>query len=307
MGDFVRLGAHGEPPASLESWLQEGVALADANHGQGWHAAYALGSLAAYIFRPPRSVQNAGALVGVLKPAVDSVGRRFPITIFDAWSDRSVVRSPHVLPILAGNFLDQVTDALFASEFVGARGDMQALLANIAPLTLDSVQSDVAAYDEWARRATLEQAWGVVFGGDTSLAPVRAIHTIVEALAPFRGQQSLSTKVGIKLPLGRGGSAAAAFWLDIVRRVAQSEHEVRTSFWSFDGHTGFLLVQLGETPAHSLSDLWLPDPDGEYICDLTCPSSIDASRFARELPSPIAKMLEDPYVAVADFLDELRR
>lgn len=304
MGDFLRTGSAGPATDSFDDWIQQGMAYAEAKRGAGWPAAYASGAPWAYTFRPPRSASVRQGLVGVLKPSVDSVGRRFPLVIAAPLGE-CVAPWPHLLPMAFGDFLDAAATLLLASEPVTGVAEMQAALHRLPPAAPRDAEAAARDYDAWAASTPLSQAWGVIYGGGYALSAPRAIHTLLEALAPFRGEEAPNTKLSLRLPLGSGGVAAAAFWIDAVRHMARSLAEVRTCFWSAGGDAGSILVQLGNTPSSSLGELWSPDPDSEYACDLTVPASVDVGRFLTRLPPHLVEVLQAPAAVVRDFLGRL--
>jgi type VI secretion system protein ImpM len=204
-----------------------------------------------------------------------------------------------------GDFYDSAATLLFEADAVTGPADMQAALRRLSPPQLATADGHAREYEAWAAATPLANAWGVIFGGAGGVSAPHAIHTISESVGPFRGEESPSTKLGLRLPLGGGGVAAGAFWVDVVRRLARSPAEVRTCFWSFDGMSGSAIVQLGDTPGSTLTELWSPDANSEYLCDLTTPASVDAGRFLTRLPRHIAEALQFPQVLVRDFLDRL--
>jgi hypothetical protein len=204
-----------------------------------------------------------------------------------------------------GEFLDAAAGALFEADVVSGVAEMQAVLRQVPAPHLGDAERNAYEYDAWAAGTPLAHAWSVVYGGESALSAPRAVHTISEAVAPFRGEEAPATKLGLRLPLGPGGVAAAAFWLDTVRRLARSPAEVRTCFWSFDGASGCAIVQLGETPLSVLAELWSPDPNSDYLCDLSLPTSVEVGRFLTRLPAHIADVLQSPQALVRDFLERL--
>lgn len=304
MGDFLRVGSGGPAGEALEQFVEQGLGYAESKRGQGWPSVYSAGATYAFLFRPPRSSSVRDALVGVIKPSGDSVGRRFPLVVYAPVVPRSTSPWPHVLPIALGDFLDAAANLLIQADTVTGIGEMQQVLRYIAYPNLSSGDQAAQEYDGWASGTPLVHAWNVVYGGEVMSAP-RAIHTITEAVAPFRGVEFPATKLGLRLPLGPGGIAAATFWLDTVRRIARTPNEVRTCFWCFDGSSGCAIVQLGDTPASTLTELWSPDADSEYLCDLTLPASVDVGRFLTKLSPPVADALQAPNALVRDFLDRL--
>ena len=305
MGDFLRVGSGGPAGEALEQWVEQGLAFAEAKRGSAWPAIYASGATYAFVFRPPRSSNATNTLVGVIKPSVDAVGRRFPLVVYSPALPRNTVPWPHILPIALGDFFDAAATLLMEADAVTGIADMQAALRRVPLPQLADGDRNAQEYEAWATSTPLGHAWNVVYGGDQAMSVPRALHTISEAIAPFRGQEAPATKLGLRLPLGPGGIAAASFWLDTIRRLARSPAEVRTTFWCFDGTSGCAIVQLGDTPASTLGELWSPDANSEYLCDLTVPASVDVGRFLTRLPPHVAEALQSPHAFVRDFLDRL--
>jgi type VI secretion system protein ImpM len=304
MGDFLRVGSGGPAGESLEQFVEQGLGLAESKRGSAWPSVYAAGATYAFVYRPPRSTNVRDALVGVIKPSMDSVGRRFPLVVYAPAIPRGNVPWPHVLPIALGDFLDAAANLLIEADAVTGIADMQQALRNVPFPSLAGGEPASQEYETWSSSTLLAHAWSVVYGGESTSAP-RAIHTISEAVAPFRGVEWAATKLGLRLPLGPGGIAASVFWLDTVRRIARTPNEVRTCFWSFDGTSGCAIVQLGDTPGSTLTELWSPDANSEYLCDLTLPASVDVGRFLTRLPPPVAEALQSPQALVRDFLHRL--
>jgi type VI secretion system ImpM family protein len=303
MGDFLRVGSGGPAGEALEQWVEQGLGHAEAKRGAGWPPAYNSGATYAFIFHPPRAANVREVLVGVMKPSVDAVGRRFPLVVYARGLPRTF-SWPHAIPMALGDFFDSAATLLLEADSVTGIADMQNALRRISQPNLGAAQRDAQEYDVWAASTYLGQAWNVVYGGDPLSAP-RAIHTIMESVAPFRGVESPATKLGLRLPLGPGGIAAAVFWLDTIRRLARTPAEIRTCFWCFDGSQGSTIVQLGDTPASILTELWSPDPNNDFLCDLTAPTSVDVGRFLTRLPPHLAEALQRPQALVRDFLDWL--
>jgi type VI secretion system protein ImpM len=302
MGDFLRVGSGGPAGEALEQWVEQGLAFAEAKRGAAWPGIYAGGATYAFIFRPPRSTNLREALVGVIKPSGDSVGRRFPLVVYAPALARTNVPWPHILPMAFGDFLDGAATLLLQADAVTGTADMVNLLRNVPPPHTGDGDRNAHDYDSWAASTLLVHAWNVVYGGEQMLSAPRAVQTISEAVFPFRGEEAPATKLGLRLPLGPGGMAAAAFWLDMIRRLARSPGEVRTCFWSFDGASGCAIVQLGDTPAATLMELWSPDANSDYLCDLSVPSSVDVGRFLTRLPPHVAESLRSEQSLVRDFL-----
>ena len=221
MGDFVRVGAPGRAGEALEQWVEQGLSRAESRLGASWASAYAHGSTHAFVFRAPRGVGPRETLAGVILPSTDAVGRSFPLVVY--WPVplvRGEFQWPHVLPMALGDFFDTAAEALHGVAGLSGPADLVEALRPLRLPELDRAEFEARDYDAWTSNAVLAQAWSVVYGEASHVLAPRAIHVIAEAVAPFRGEAAPATTLGLRLPLGSGGVAAAAFWLDVVRRRA---------------------------------------------------------------------------------------
>jgi type VI secretion system protein ImpM len=277
MGDFVRVGAVTTSP-SFEGWLEAGMAFGEAKHGAAWPSVYDAGAIHAFIYKAPDQAREVYVTVGLVKPSHDRVSRRFPIVIFAQIPERVALAVPHMLPLVMGEFLDGAT--LIAIDSAGITTAAE-LASRVAQLPTPTFGPHVAReYDDWARTTPSSHAAAVVYGEWRSERFDETIGMIASTIGPSRGKENPSNPLSVRLPLGAGGPAAATFWLDVVRRVARWKATIPTAFWCFDGKTGTVLVQLGKTPASSLTELWAPTTDNEHLVDLTDGGPFTGARLA---------------------------
>jgi type VI secretion system ImpM family protein len=291
MGDFVRVRANAEPTASFEGWIQEAMAYGEAKRRDGWPAIYAQGAIHAFVYRPPKKAKTPSVLAGVFRPSSDAVGRRFPLVVGAPLAEQTVAPGPHLLPLVLGDFFEQATSQLMTVDSVGSLEEFERHVGRVATPYLDDAGARNAEYSQWAHNTPLYTVWSILYGDGNSPQPIHAISTITECLASFRGLEVLNTPLSVRVPLGAGGVAAAAFWIDVVRRIARWSATVPTFFLHFDGYTGSMLIQLGDTPPSSLLELFAPDPSSDHVCDLMGTATFDAERLLGRLPPAVAQVL----------------
>jgi type VI secretion system protein ImpM len=78
-GDFVQLGLPGSFVRPWDGWLQHAMAGSQQRVGDGWLDAYLESPV--WRFALPGGICGAGAVLGLLMPSVDRVGRYFPLTL----------------------------------------------------------------------------------------------------------------------------------------------------------------------------------------------------------------------------------
>ena len=304
MGDFVRAGGRLIP--SFEAWLEAGMAWGEKKHREAWPGIFGAGGTYAFTFRPMSSEREGGVLLGLLKPSRDTVGRRFPLIVFGRFPEKQAAAGPQLLPLLTEPCVAAAESALADGDKVTSGADFQ---KHIGPMQSAVIASDgvEGAYDTWSHGTSLSVLWTTIYGDPHSPAPLLALKSIHEAVAPFSHQENATTPLGLRFPLGGGGAGVASFWIAVVRRVAHWRSTTPTCFWSLDDRSPSVLIQLGTTPSSSLAELWSADPDSQSICDLTTtPWREDRADLLRALPSDWASSF--PRVStVSDLLDLVAR
>lgn len=286
----------------MEAWVTDGMGFAHTRR-RGWASDFGRGTAHAFVYRPPAKSPQDTIVVGVLRPSHDAVGRLFPL-MFGATTDAAPFASaPHLLPLLLGDFLEQAGYSSLRADTIQQPSQLEAHVASLPPPVFDAR----AAHDDYtmfAHGTGIGTALGAVFGEHWSFRAPHAINTILQALEPVRGREPPETRLSLRLPLGAAGTAAVAFWLDVVRASARWQRTVPSFFWCIDA--GSLLLQLGDTPSASLAELWSPDEDADLTCDLvTSTSTIDPNRVLEALPRNVAAALYNPNTSVHAFVTAL--
>ncbi|MGZ3417819.1 MAG: type VI secretion system-associated protein TagF [Polyangiales bacterium] len=304
-GDFLRSNIVGEPVSSFEDWLTRGLEGADDRLGQTFAQAFLNGPIYAFIHRAPQAPQRL--LAGVVRPSRDAVGRRYPFVVCCAFESGALMGMPHLLPLVLGDFLESVTGFATTADYLRSQSDLDAGLARAPRFALEGIEQAKYDYDTWLQSTAVANVWRTVYGASAPLSSFRAIHTIDQCVTGFRGQEMPNTPLGLRVPLGVGGPAAAAFWIDVVRTIARWKQTIPSCFWSFDGREGNMLLHFGDPPARTVSELWVPDADSDNVCDLTGSSSIDISRYTAQLPRNVSDFVFREDAAVGHLMTELGR
>jgi type VI secretion system protein ImpM len=257
---------------ALEAWIDEGMLAAHERWGAPWAAAFPMGLAQAFLWSGPG---DGKLLCGVLAPSRDAVGRDYPLAVASRFSVDVTQGAPHVAPLAFGDLLEAsyavVDDARRAPMNVE---ELAHRLAHIPSARADDVALARAEYDAWCSRTPMEQAWGAVFQAPDPLAYAAVtLHSLRGVLASIRGREAPRTPIGVRLPLGRGGPAAAALWLDVVRRMCRWALTVPTAFWSAE--QGVLSLYVGAVGEGALGDLWPcgPGTRGGEVFDLAGPAA----------------------------------
>jgi type VI secretion system ImpM family protein len=274
--EFLQVRTSREPEQSFDAWLEEGMQLAGYRYGPAWTQSFESGSVQGFVWRAPRAARTDMLLCGVLFPSCDAVGRHYPLAIACEVPAPIVLQAPHVVPLAFGDFLERVHDA--TADFATlAPGDLAARLSGLGPPGAEDIARAAAEYDQWCSSAYIETGWAAVFDDNPvqrSFDVLRALRAVTER---FQGVEHPQTPLSLRLPLGKGGPASAALWLDVVRRLCRWRATVPSTFWAVSD--GALVVALGDPAPGVLAGLWHLDPGNDVVFDLlaTTPGAIDMS------------------------------
>ncbi len=306
LGDFVSVRANRELAASFQAWLARAVEWVERPRTPESTATFNAEPLA-FAFRPPWL--RGQALVGVLRGSRDAVGRRFPLAIFASLEDEVLSASPHIVPMIADAFLEASARVLDNCQSLASLSELEACLAGLP--RIGDARDAAQEYEAWAHSTRARDVWRDFYGTEDGHGARFAVHTIVEALAPFGTEESPKTPVGVRVPIGAASPLAVAFWADIVRRTGgMRRREMPTHFWSpwWTAGQKAALVSLGEPHPSCPAEAALGRGDTDFVCDLTSASpAMNVLRGYAPLPSVLAHDLGNPEARVADLLDALGR
>lgn len=303
-GDFLRGGIFGEPAAEFERWVEEGLQQAT-SRVVDWPAAFDGGAIYAFVYRSQEASPISSLLCGLICPSHDAVGRRYPLALFTQVPELLFGGAPHLLPLLLGDFFQLGGELLLASGGLKAQEFFEAVRLLPAP-RLTSLGKYGAEYHHWAQTTLWGEPFQVTYAQAIGPNTVFALDSIAQCAATVRQQERSASQLSLRLPLGGGGSAAVAFWVDLVRRLAGWKKSVPSLFWSPREQQGQLMLQLGLTPPWSLGELWAPSPRNEYVCDLIEPSRYyqgsSAEQVFPRLPATLQYCLNRPEISVEQLL-----
>jgi type VI secretion system protein ImpM len=246
-GDFIRWNAADPVSSQFHKWLEEG------------HEAVRRSNLtlpAEPICFVYTAAGGRQALVGMMGPSTDKVGRQFPLTVY----------VPVDLGPVSGN-----AATLYGSHqafFDGARQ----LLADAAKLSADELakraetlgahaSGDSAAADTYRRRALAAPASSLTAlftqdGGAAFSSKYYAFRTFMMACAAERGKEP--TKPGVTLDCPFPEAVGPYPWVEMARRMLQWRGMMPALFWHA-GPQPRLLVSLGPPSSTLLLHLAKPD------------------------------------------------
>ncbi|MEP7048903.1 MAG: type VI secretion system-associated protein TagF [Pseudomonadota bacterium] len=303
--DFVQVGAASELFARFDRWLTDSVEWAHARGGAAFRDAFRAGTMRAFMYRDGRAAVEQALVVGALAPSQDQAGRLFPMCVgMPVIASEAFAQNPHLLPF-ACESIWQAAGQTLAKLVSQPDVDLSTCVARLGEPATVSFDDTAAAYAAWGESLQLSELAALMFGAPQGHAFSGVLRLMIEALQPYRNQESPRTLLSLRLPLGSAGGAAVCFWLDAVRRLARWRATVPSVFWSQDGDSGSLILNLGVAPAATVSELWLPATRSDEFCDLAQPLAVATVQALPPLPSGVEQVLGEPAGSVASLLAAL--
>jgi type VI secretion system protein ImpM len=279
-GDFFRAEVSAPVVQALVSWLQ-----------QAMEPVYRLGlklspAPVRFLFRSPPS---GDALVGVLAPGSDKVGRSFPLCAFVPVAGPGLEAGFAALPVAYRPFLDAAADLV-----TGVAGlDGPALVARARALPLppgEALGTAGASLRQEARGAPAQDLARRLFGDLPAGAIAYALATLASAARQVRAREPAHAAVALDCPAERDLDRFA--WLELTR-VTLGWRAPPPFFWT-DGPPGRILVSLGGPPAALLGHLADPKGAGSKIWPLRTAQQAAIDTARRDMGPATRLAMETP-------------
>ena len=127
LGDFFKVGLPRTFVQTWDTWLQRGIMAAKADLGPSWNACY--NSAPLWRFTLPPRVAGPEAVMGIIMPSVDRVGRQYPLTLVGQLPEGTRPLAAHLRATAIFDRLEDV--ALDALDGFLAHSDIEDRLADM--------------------------------------------------------------------------------------------------------------------------------------------------------------------------------
>jgi type VI secretion system protein ImpM len=302
--EFVGI-AESSLQAHFAMWLDEGISHAVDKGGVAWRDLFQDCGPQAFVYRAPPKASAGSVLLGVLGPSEDRFGRPFPFAVVTELRESSYASLASSLPVGAERFIGEAAELCRSAPSARRASALLARAQEIRPPQMEECAVADHDFANWkVREGALAQACSLLFPGTPERAET-CLRMLVDAVVPVRSRAGLGTCRAIRVPLGRGGAAAACFWLDAVRALAQWNWTIPAVFWPADRATGAALIQLGDVAASSFVQLWWPMPEPTVV-DLTA-GNLQTSPDVPVLSADVTIALADPRCHVRRLFEALVR
>ncbi|WP_426753316.1 type VI secretion system-associated protein TagF [Myxococcus sp. Y35] len=292
--EFIRFNAATPLALQLYGWMEGGVERAR-------RARVDLpAEPVSFVFTAPGQKQ---ALVGVLAPSRDSVGRDFPLAVFTEVSSAETASKLALTPEAFQPFLR----AAGTLTQVAAELDVPQLLERAAVLPLPGPGDYSIAKrlrDEVLAEHHTVDLLGPVVEGTPDGGRYYALHTFLTACAGERGKEQSPAGVTLDCPLSpRVGPVA---WLELSARLLRWTHQPPALFWS-EGERPRLLISLGAPSPALFLALAQPSRAGAQVWPLRTerPAAIDNAR--KGLTAAARQVIDAPSTTLEQLLRALAR
>jgi type VI secretion system protein ImpM len=285
-GDFVRLNATEPICHAFHRWLEEG------NDALRQVPNAAVPKVTSFFFA---SRGERRALVGVMGPSQDKVGRQFPLAIVTVIDAVSAAAGFPGLPVTTAGFFEGAIAVLQDAPTLSGN-DLARRVQSLPPLGPSEL---AAAQAETSRALSEKRARDLLALVDTGPdAPYYAMRTFLWACQTERGQ-SAPTRVTLDCPIS--SSMLATVWLELARR-ALGPAAPPSFFWTPDDPLPRLLIGLGAPSSATLLYLANRQHASAKLWPLSTQQAQATAAAKQALSSSARAAIENPDSALHEFL-----
>ncbi|MFY0524004.1 type VI secretion system-associated protein TagF [Archangium gephyra] len=292
--EFIRHNASSSLARYLLRWLEEGTGRL---HG----ARSALPtSSASFVFTVPG---ESSVLVGVLAPSTDSLGRAFPLTVFQEVPASSVVDRYALLPESFQPFLRASMELLSEAPSleVPRLQERAAKLPSVRPGDIRVAERLREALLSEKRCAELLQ---YVSGEQPAEGRYYALHTFLTACAGERHREQGLASVMLDCPFPSHLGPTA--WLELATRLLRWSSLPPTFFWS-EGEQPRLLLCLGAAPPTLLLHLAQPARTANHLWPLRTERPAAMAQAKQALSPSQRQVIDSSHSTLEQLLSALAR
>jgi type VI secretion system protein ImpM len=292
--EFVRHNAASSLARYLLRWLEESTGRL-----HGARSALPSGPVS-FVFTAPG---DSSVLVGVLAPSTDSVGRAFPLAVFQEVPATTVVERYALLPEMFQPFFRSSAELLSeaASLDVSQLQERAAKLPTVRPGDVRVAERLRESLLSEKRCAELLQH---VNGDGPSEGRYYALHTFLTACTGERQREQSLASVMLDCPFP--SHLGPVTWLELATRLLRWSSLPPTFFWS-DGEQPRLLLCLGAAPPTLLLHLAQPARTGTQLWPLRTDRPAAMANAKQALSTSQRQVIDSPTSTLEQLLRALAR
>jgi type VI secretion system protein ImpM len=254
-GDFVSHNATDPAVPALDQWLQNAIDKARHAGSEELPA----GTIR-FVFR---STDAKTALIGVMRPSQDAVGRVFPLCVFISVSAPKLAARFSSLPLLFHDFFESAAELL---DSAGERSleELCEELEAIEPPNLDLEEAEESLRPILSASRGAD-SWERLFGTDNLTSRFYALQTFGAACRAVQREDLSKSGATIDCPVANPDDVV--FWLHLAQTLLGWKKAPPSFFW-IDGESPRLVLSLGPATPVVLLSLLQPNLDSPKLWSL---------------------------------------
>jgi type VI secretion system protein ImpM len=293
----------------MDGWFQRALLQARQRGGAALDEAYASSPAFSFYYDPGSAAQ---ALVGVLRPSRDRVGRQYPFLVgFETEARLFDAHRLSRIPVFFEPFYERA--AQLVGEATAGGIDYNDLPARTDSLGAATGEAGSAGYSRYLQNTTANALWERLWGYADDSRKYLLFKNLLDILLPVRGRMPGSFPLLLRFPLCPDGHTTAfdvSFWLEVCLRLLAYPALRPSFFWSAPApgeaaRPPFLLLSLSPPAAVMFTYLLPLGDDGDTLCDLEHMGNQRAVEAVLSIPPPYNTLIDDSSLSLEAFLRRL--
>lgn len=295
-GDFIRYNAGSPEVHELDHWIGEGIVHGYHELGSAWDRTFDAAPRAAFVYVSARSRRM---VAGLARPSVDKAGRRFPFLVYALLEQGISPADVPYLPLALAPFLEKAGEV---THWADTAINLNMFLGHFDSLRFEPDLAEARrAFGRHVLVTGAQDFFAADFGSATDQRVYAALQSVSEG-PELRGHNALA----VRLPLA-GGAVAAAFWVELARRMTKAGTLPVLAWWSdAAGDTGARLhLCFGELGSRHFLPFVLPARPDPVLRDLA--GLHGDNEAARKGKAAFDQVLSAGSLKLSDLLQRLPR
>lgn len=265
--DFIKYNASGNEILTVDSWLQEGLALAKLKLKNEWKNYYDKISNINFIY-PFTDTDNI--TIGIMCPSYDKSGRSFPFLLFRNIEKRA--NEPYYLiPSFYNRLFEGFEEILEVNKNIQDTANLKAVIDNLhQSLTIN--QSTLNDYKSFISKTDLNHIFGINENEAIQLNDYFEKNIkILQHLICIK-----YNSIGSQLD----NYSLISFYIQLIQVLLKNQNSSPAVFWlDFDDNTGLIFFTFSRPTPKDFLDLLLNSNKTEAISDSTEQSSYSSGKY----------------------------
>ncbi len=268
--EFIKHNLKLREIVALDNWMLDGVTLMNRRYSENWKEQFNQAPLHNFVFT---GAGDEHAVVGVIKPSSDKIGRSYPFSVFSATDTKFFKEAQALMPLAYHEFLSSVNQVVNRDWTQDCVSDLTAKIDALEPTLNNKNKRELIDLEmHLLKNVTMKEFWEEILPGADLKTRSSFVRTIMCALQSVARRSPQRVHWGVRFPLpGKAHNLTyVVFWLQLCESVLGGRTWRSHYFWNMPsiGNSSKLTVFFKQISASYFSQLIEPNKKDGSVYDV---------------------------------------